>query len=216
MKIKFDSFILGKQLFHLTKIMLEQFYETNIPLLVDRVLPLWKVSGMNDSFNRLYVEMIIRTNMHENGMQFQMSGNSGSFGENFKAICFGAKLNDARSDEWYKKTLESLHYEERAVFENGRRYLLGMEEKTFSFMTEDDVKLCLFISLEKGWGTKILSGAQKYFVKAGFKNLYLWTDGECNVDWYFKNGFELVLEEEYSDFSRPGNPYMTYVFRKKL
>lgn len=216
MKIKFDSFIWGKQLFHLTKIMLEQFEETNIPLLVDRVMPLWKVRGMNDSFNRLYVEMIIRTNMHENGMQFQMSGKNGGSSGNLKAICFGAKLNDARSDEWYKKTLESLSYEERTVFENGRRYLLGMEEKTFSFMTEDDVKLCLFISLEKGWGTKILSGAQKYFVKAGFKKLYLWTDGECNVDWYFKNGFELVLEEEYSDFSRPGNPYMTYVFRKKL
>ena len=30
-----------------------------------------------------------------------------------------------------------------------------MEEKTFSFMTADDVKLCLFISLEKGWGAGI-------------------------------------------------------------
>ena len=91
-----------------------------------------------------------------------------------------------------------------------------MDEKTFSFMNADDVKLCLFISLEKGWGTTILREAQKYFVEAGFKNLYLWTDGECNVDWYFKNGFELVLEEEYSEFSLPEKPYLTYVFRKKL
>lgn len=196
--------------------MLEQFEEQNMPLLVERVLPLWKVSGYDEAFNRLYVEMIIRTNMHENKMQFQMSGkNDGSSGK-LKAICFGAEINDTRSDDWYKKTLEFLSYEERAIFENGRRYLLGMEEKTFSFMNADDVKLCLFISLEKGWGTKILREAQKYFVEAGFKNLYLWTDGECNVDWYFKNGFELVLEEEYSEFSLPGKSYLTYVFRKKL
>lgn len=31
--------------------------------------------------------------------------------------------------------------------------IMQMEEKTFSFMTADDVKLWLFISLEKGWGT---------------------------------------------------------------
>ena len=196
--------------------MLEQFEEQNMPLLVDRVFPMWKVDCKEDSFNRLYVEMIIRTNMHENGMQFQMSGKNGGSSGKLKAICFGAEINDTRNDDWYKKTLEFLSYEERAIFENGRRYLLGMEEKTFSFMNADDVKLCLFISLEKDWGTKILREAQKYFVEAGFKNLYLWTDGECNVDWYFKNGFELVLEEEYSEFSLPGKPYLTYVFRKKL
>ena len=185
--------------------MLEQFEEQNMPLLVDRVFPMWKVDCKGDSFNRLYVEMIIRTNMHENKMQFQMSGKADGSGRNLKAVCFGAKINDTRNDKWYKKTLESLSYEERAILENGRRYLIRM-----------DVKLCLFISLEKGWGTTILREAQKYFVEAGFKNLYLWTDGECNVDWYFKNGFELVLEEEYSKFSLPGKPYLTYVFREKL
>jgi len=187
-----------------------------MPLLVDRVFPMWKVDCKGDSFNRLYVEMIIRTNMHENKMQFQMSGKTDGSGRNLKAICFGAKINDTRNDKWYKKTLESLSFGDRDILENGRRYLIRMDEKTFSFMNADDVKLCLFISLEKGWGTTILREAQKYFVEAGFKNLYLWTDGECNVDWYFKNGFELIWEEEYKDFSHPGKPYLTYVFRKKL
>ena len=196
--------------------MLEQFEEQNMPLLVDRVFPMWKVDCKGDSFNRLYVEMIIRTNMHENKMQFQMSEKNGGSSGKLKAICFGAEINDTRNDKWYKKTLESLSFGDREILENGRRYLIRMDEKTFSFMNADDVKLCLFISLEKGWGTTILREAQKYFVEAGLKNLYLWTDGECNVDWYFKNGFELVLEEEYSEFSLPGKPYMTYVFRKKL
>lgn len=196
--------------------MLEQFEEQNMPLLVDRVFPMWKVDCKGDSFNRLYVEMIIRTNMHENKMQFQMSGKADGSGRNLKAVCFGAKINDTRNDKWYKKTLESLSFGDREILENGRRYLIRMDEKTFSFMNADDVKLCLFISLEKGWGTTILREAKKYFVEAGFKNLYLWTDGECNVDWYFKNGFELIWEEEYKDFSHPEKPYMTYVFKKPL
>lgn len=196
--------------------MLEQFEEQNMPLLVDRVFPMWKVDCKGDSFNRLYVEMIIRTNMHENKMQFQMSGKADGSGRNLKAVCFGAKINDTRNDKWYKKTLESLSFGDREILENGRRYLIRMDEKTFSFMNADDVKLCLFISLEKGWGTKILSSAEKKYVSAGYKNMYLWTDGECNVDWYFRNGFELIWEEEYKDFSHPGKPYMTYVFRKPL
>ena len=192
---------------------LTSFNEQNIPLLVDRVFPLWKAEGMSDEFNRLYVEMIIRTNLHVNQIQFELCDKES---DTLKAICFAAKIGDERDDAWYEKTLVTLNNEERTVFTNGRKYLLGMEEKTFSLMTEDDVKLCLFISLEKHWGTKILSQATDYFVGQRVKNIYLWTDGECNVDWYFKNNFELVLEEEYKPFSTQAKPYMTYIFKKSL
>ena len=208
---------------------LEPFDEKNIPLLVERVLPLWKVDGKDDAFNRRYVEMIIRTNMHKNEMQFQMCVS----GE-LKAICFFAKKGD--ESVWPGKmgaltetarelkasglgifeNKNSLSESDRAIFENGRRYLLQMEEKTFSLMSEADIKLCLFISLENGWGTKILNAASEKLMVEGIHNIYLWTDGECNVDWYFKNGFELVSEEEYKPFSRPGKPYMTYIFKKKI
>ena len=193
---------------------LKPFDEQNMPLLVDRVLHLWKVDGKDEKFNRLYVEMIIRTNLHENQMQLELRGNDEKCP--IKAICFGAKKGDPRNDEWYENLLKSLSASDREIFENGRRYLLGMDEKTFSLMSEDDVKLCLFISLEKGSGTEILSFAEAEFKMRGFKNLYLWTDCECNVDWYFKNGFELVLEEEFKPFSLPEKPYVTYIFRKAI
>ena len=200
--------------------MLKAFEEKYMKPLVDRLLPLWGVEGEGEEFNRLYVEMIVRTNMHENQLQFENTE-----GRVLKAIAFSAEKKDFFEGEaglfsgeadWFSQTLEKLSAREREIFTNGRKYLLQMEEKTFSLMTEGDIKLCLFVSLENGWGQKILDETFALYGKLGFKRVFLWTDCECNVDWYFKKGFTLVSQEEYSLFSRPEKKYMTYIFKKDL
>lgn len=191
--------------------MLETFEEKYIPQIVERVLPLWNVDGATEEFNRLYVEMIIRTNMHENNFQFQITEN-----KELCSIAFGAKKTDISSTIWLDKTYSTLSPEGKNSFTVGRKYLLMMEDKTFSYMTDEDIKLCLFVSLKKGYGNKILNEVIKYFKSLGYKNMYLWTDEECNVDWYYKNGYELISKEKYEPFSSPDYNYMTYIFKKKL
>ena len=208
---------------------LKQFDEKYIPSLVNRLLPLWNVPGESEDFNRRYVEMIIRTNMHINDMQFMMTEKTAgktSISE-LKAIAFAAAKSDKSDGSWFFKFLEGASSRERNIFQTGRRYLNYMEEKTFSLMKNDDVKLCLFVSLERGWGSRILSEAVKEFKARGYKNMLLWTDCECNVQWYFDNGWELVNEEEYELFSRgtggsgektgdDRKQYMTYIFKKEI
>ena len=213
---------------------LKQFDEKYIPSLVNRLLPLWNVPGESEDFNRRYVEMIIRTNMHINDMQFMMtektagkddSEESPAGGDTvtdykLKAIAFSAAKSDKSDDAWFTRLLEGASSRERNIFQTGRRYLNYMEEKTFSLMKNDDVKLCLFVSLERGWGSRILSEAVKEFKARGYKNMLLWTDCECNVQWYFDNGWELLNEEEYEPFSTGSGigrkQYMTYIFKKGL
>lgn len=198
--------------------MLKAFEIKYMDSLVDRVLPLWKVDGESLKFNRLYVEMIIRTNMHLNELQFEMTD-----GDLLKAIAFSAEKKDfleresslfSGETDWFLHTLKLLSARQQDIFTNGRKYLLQMEENTFSLMKEGDIKLCLFVSLEKGWGQKILDETFALYRKLGFKRVFLWTDCECNVDWYFTNGFELVSQEEYPPFSKPESKYMTYIFKK--
>ncbi len=222
--------------------MLKQFDEKYLPSLVTRLLPLWNVPGESEAFNRRYVEMIIRTNMHENDLQFMLtddgetcSGGEGCSGEEkyisgeaagtegiqeLKAIAFGATKGDKSDDGWFSRLVESASAREGVIFENGRRYLNYMEEKTFSLMSPEDVKLCLFVSLETGWGSRILSEAVREFKSRGYKNMFLWTDCECNVQWYFDNGWELLCEEEYEPFSTGSGDgrtkYMTYIFKKPV
>lgn len=191
--------------------MLEKFDEENIPQLIERVLPLWNVDNATEDFNRLYVEMIIRTNMHENNLQFQLQEDN-----QLCSIAFAANKKDISNNSWFENQYSLLDEQSKKSFSIGRKYLLTMEEKTFAYMNDNDIKLCLFISLKKGYGAKILSEASEHFKKLGYKNLYLWTDGECNVEWYFKNGFQLILEEIYEPFSSDDYKYMTYIFKKKL
>lgn len=208
---------------------LKHFDEKYIPSLVNRLLPLWNVPGESEDFNRRYVEMIIRTNMHINDMQFMMTEKTAgktSISE-LKAIAFAASKSDKSDDIWFTRLLEDASSRERNIFQTGRRYLNYMEEKTFSLMKNDDVKLCLFVSMERGWGSRILSEAVKEFKARGYKNMLLWTDCECNIQWYFDNGWELVNEEEYELFSRDTGgsgektgddrkQYMTYIFKKEI
>ena len=213
---------------------LKHFDEKYISSLVNRLLPLWNVSGESEDFNRRYVEMIIRTNMHINDMQFMMTEKTGGKDDSeespaggdavtdykLKAIAFAAAKSDKSDGSWFFKFLEEASSRERNIFQTGRRYLNYMEEKTFSLMKNDDVKLCLFVSLERGWGSRILSEAVKEFKARGYKNMLLWTDCECNVQWYFDNGWELLSEEEYEPFSTGSGigrkQYMTYIFKKEI
>lgn len=115
--------------------------------------------------------MIIRTNMHINDMQFMMTEKGV-----LKAVSPGAPKKDESDDDRFFFLLESSDDREVTIFQTGRYYLNYMEEKTFSLMKNDDVKLCLFVCMVSGWGSRILSQAVSGGGKArGYKNMFLWT-----------------------------------------
>lgn len=191
---------------------LEKFNSKNIPQIVDRVFDLWSPDYDDENFRRIYVEMVVRHNIAANDMQFQITENG-----KLRAITFAEKKDEENSiEEWYQKQYKKLAADQQIYFKNGREYLHMMDKKTFAFMSPADVKLSLFVSLQPGYGKEILPQAIKLFRSRGYKNMYLWTDCECNVDWYYDHGYELVEKSIYEPFSGDGFEYETYIFKKIL
>lgn len=178
---------------------------------IDRVVNLWSPPSDDISFNRLYVEAIIRQNAADNDMQFQLSENG-----KLCSIAFASRAGEHSPwYKWWQEKYESLPVEFQHMFSISREYLSMMDEKTYRYMNKDDVKLSLFISTKPGSGKKILEEAVNCFKAKGFQNMYLWTDCECNVDWYVTRGYELVEEGIYEPFSHD-EPYRTYIFKKAI
>ena len=180
--------------------------------LIDRVVELWSPPTEDMAFRRLYVEAIIRQNAADNDMQFQLSENDG-----LCSIAFASRLGEHTPwYGWWQEKFDALPEEFQKMLSLSRDYLSMMDEKTYRYMNEDDVKLSLFVSTKPGWGKPVLEGAVNYFRTKGFANMYLWTDCECNVEWYVSRGYELVEEGTYEPFSTPEEPYKTFIFRKNL
>lgn len=193
---------------------LEKFDFSNTKFLnaiIDRVVELWSPPTDDMTFRRLYVEAIIRQNAADNDMQFQLSEN-----DELCSIAFASRPGEHSPwYDWWQEKFNSLPEEYQKMLTVSREYLSMMDEKTYRYMNQDDVKLSLFVSTKSGWGKPVLENAMNFFRSRGFKNLYLWTDCECNVDWYINRGYELVEEGTYEPFSYD-EPYKTYIFRKML
>ncbi|MBQ0003424.1 MAG: hypothetical protein KBT21_07780 [Treponema sp.] len=191
---------------------LEKFNSKYIPQIVERVKPIWTPQDASDDFKKLYAEAIVRQNGADNDMQFMHTD-----GGRLLAVTFSETKNETNSaGEWLKKVFENSTDKEKKILGVSRDYLSMMDQKTFSYMTDSDVKLSLFVSIAKGEGKKILDETIAFYKSRGFKNMYLWTDCDCNVDFYFNHGYELVEEGTYDAFSRPEEEYKTYVFKKGI
>lgn len=190
---------------------LEQFDYKYMPDLVERVYNLWTPPQAEESFKRIYAEAVIRQDMHANNMQFQLTED----GRIMAVACASRKGEQNSAGKWWNEQFAKLSDSQKIGFNMSREYITLMDKKTFEFMTKDDVKLDMFISTEKGWGKKVLDGAIASFKQAGFKNLFLWTDTDCNVDWYIAHNYELVDEDIYEPFSSEED-YKTFIFKMKL
>lgn len=192
---------------------LEEFDIKHMPAVVDRLVDLWSPPVDDMEFRRTYVEAIVRQNGADNDMQFMLTEN----GE-LCSIAFAERKGEHNSAEiWWQKTYDNLKNPDyQKMLWLSRSYLSMMDEKTFSYMTDEDVKLSLFVSTKSGYGKKILDEAKNYYREKGFKTMFLWTDCDCNVDWYITHGYELVEEGTYDGFSRPGEDYKIYVFKMAL
>ena len=201
---------------------LKSFGMKNIPFILDVVTPLWSPSAGDDDFKRFDVEYIIRNNIFENDYNFELIKDSSDNNTNcsdgtFLSAAFFARKGDInKAAEWFAVESARFSDELKAVSELSRTYIELMDKRTFDLMNSDDIKLSLFVSRERGAGTAILDAACSRLRQEGWKNLFLWTDCDCNWQWYEKNGYTLVNQYVYEPFSSPDEPYKTFIFKKPL
>ena len=190
---------------------IQTFDLKHIPLVIDVVLPLWSPPYEDVDFRRFYVEHIIRSNYFDNSFNFQLMENNC-----FSSMAFFARRDDfCNVEEWF--SVESKKFSQKLVAsaQRGKKYIELMDEKTRALMNKDDIQLTLYVSRKRGSGSRLLDEVSKRLFNQGYKNLYLWTDCECNWQWYINHGYDLISKEAYEPFSKDED-YMTYIFRKKL
>ncbi len=193
---------------------LKPFNQKNLPLVLDVVAPLWSPPIGDETFKRFNVEFIVRNNISKNDYHFELVD---SKTEDFLAAAFFTRKGDScRVEEWYQKECLRFPEELKIATNMSRSYLRQMDQRTLSLMQDDDIKLSLFVSRKPGAGSQLLTQLSQKLKEEGWKNLFLWTDVDCNWEWYEKHGFTLVEEGVYEPFSDENEDYKTYIFKKKL
>ncbi|MBR6216595.1 MAG: hypothetical protein IKQ84_09310 [Spirochaetaceae bacterium] len=201
---------------------IQPFNMKNIPLLLDVLVPLWSPPVGDGTFKRFNVEYIMRNNIFENEYNFELVGSvpqektQGNEGEFLSAAFFARKGDVNKAAEWFAENSAQFPEEYKIASGMSRTYIETLDERTFSIMNSDDIKLSLFVSRKPGAGAALLDALCGRLRTEGWKNLYLWTDCDCNWRWYEKHGFTLVQKDVYEQFSGPNEPYWTYIFKRKI
>ncbi|MDD5928967.1 MAG: GNAT family N-acetyltransferase [Spirochaetales bacterium] len=204
---------------------IQPFEMKNIPLILDVVVPMWSMPTWEENYKQFAVEYIIRNNFFENDMHYQLVEKSPADSESCKVqqspeFCsmafFARKTDICKSEKWFECESKKFTPDLINASKMSKAYIELMDEKVRAFMNEDDIQLTLYVSRKKGCGSKLLNELCKELYKQGYKNLYLWTDCDCNWEWYTGHGYELVSKEAYEPFSSESEDYLTYIFKKKL
>lgn len=192
---------------------IKAFDKKNLSQIVDFVKPMWSFSEWEDNFRRFYVEIILRNSFFENGLTFQITDN-----ENPQRLCsamFFQKKSDSNNlQKWLLENSENYSEVQKQSVNLCAEYLEFMDSKVHTLMTQNDIKLSLFVGLKKGFGSVIFGELWNYLKNQGYKNMYLWTDCECNWKWYLKEGFSLIEEIVYEKFNDENGEYKAYIFKK--
>ena len=190
----------------------------NIPHILDVVVPLWSPSAGDAEFKRFNVEYIVRNNIFENDLRFELLDFANEKDECEFCSCafFTRKGEVCKALEWYEKESKKFPADFCVASEMSRTYIEFMDEKTQAYMNKDDIQLTLYVSRKPGSGSRLLNELCSRLKSNGYKNLYLWTDIECNWEWYINHGYELVEQNSYEQFSSDNEDYKTFIFRKAL
>ena len=196
---------------------LSRFDMKNLPQVVDVVLPLWAPPSDDKDFVRLDVEFIVRNNIYQPRLSFQLADKKRSPDNELLSAAFFTLKDDANTARaWLEENSRACSDLQKASLEMVKTYLEYMDKKALSFMKSDDIKLSLYVSRKRGMGAALLEKLLPRLAAKGYKNLYLWTDSDCNWKWYVNHGYLLVSQEVYAPFSGPGRDYTTFVFKKPL
>lgn len=101
---------------------------------------------------------------------------------------------------------------EQLVMPNHIDYLVEFDNLLVTYMLDNAIKLALFISNNRGYGSEILN----YFIpecRASGKNkMFLWTDSTCNHGYYPSKGFEKILSVNNANANIGDDQYRTLFY----
>ena len=192
---------------------IQTFDMKNIPYMLDILTPMWCAPYGDDEYRRFSVENIVRNNIFENDYRFQLvDKNDGTF---LSSAFFARKGDINKAQQWLT---DAFHYHKEAMIplDVSRTYIELMDERTQKLMSDNDIQMTLFVSRKPGAGSMLLDSLCRTLHEEGWKNLFLWTDCDCNWQWYIRHGFTLVDKDVYEQFSDDDHDYETYIFKKSL
>ena len=133
------------------------FDEKNFSQIVDFVKPMWSSSDWEESFRRFYSEIILQNSYFKNGLSFQIAEKKNP--QKLNAAIFFEKLTDKNNlNQWILENSWNFTPAQKETIKLGKEYLFYMDSKVHSLMKHDDIKLSLFVGLEKGFGSVIFAG----------------------------------------------------------
>lgn len=198
-----------------TSLTFRAFEEKNIPLLVERLRPLWGVQGRREELDLVTVEYIVRHNIYKNDFALEAVCDGEFLAATF--VWTGSEKNDA--DEWFCKKLGALNCSKEELYwaEMSKTYIAKMDAGTRALMEKDSIQMTLFASMKSGAGTPLLNELCERLKQAGHSALYLWTDQDCSWQYYPRRGFETLREGVFEPFSESAeNPYRTFIYKREL
>ena len=193
---------------------LEPFDMKNLPLVLDVVVPLWSPPVGDAEFKRFNVEYIVRMNIFNNDQNYQLV--DASNGTLLSAAFMAKKGEASKADEWFSEASKKYPDNLKNASKMSHDYIALMDKRTFSLMNDGDIKLSLFVSRKPGCGALIFDCLYEKFRAEGYKNIYLYTDCDCNWQWYVKRKFTLVQEDIYEPFCDGQEDFNTYIFKKEI
>ena len=147
------------------------FEMKNIPQILDVVVPLWSPPAWDDEFRRFNVEYIVRNNIFENDLRYELVdfAENESDGEFCSCAFFTKKGGVCKALEWYERESKKFPEELRASSKMSRTYIEYMDEKTQSLMNKDDIQLTLYVSRKPGAGSRLLNELCARLKNSGIK-----------------------------------------------
>lgn len=167
-------------------------------------------NGFDEAFVQVVSECLVRDALTDEDLALKVTQD----GEVKGMLLATRKGHVARLDEWAAARSATMTAEEKKWFDLLLGYMKEADDKTFALMDEDDVKLSLFVSAQKGGGKLLLEGLARIFREKRMKRMFLWTDDSCTHQYYPAHGFQLAASYADPRYSMLEEPYYTYIYWK--
>lgn len=168
--------------------------------------------GFRPEYIRCIAECIVRHNYTDEDLAFKITDN----GE-MKGLIFGTRKGKVMDlSAWVGERGRTMDPQERELLERLNDYMDEADRNTIAEMCDEDVKLSLFISVQKGCGKELLHTMMQAFRKIDARRMFLWTDTSCDHGYYPAHGFRLASRYRDTHYSTAEADYMTYIYWKPL
>lgn len=145
---------------------IERFQEEDMNVVKPLAKQAWHTfyDGFSEDYLLCIAECIVRHNFTDADLSLKISDEEG-----VKGLIFGTRKGKIVDlSDWVKKQSENLSPIEKDLLETLCEYMDEADRNTLARMSDEDVKLSLFVSTRKGCGRELLNPSRKSSANTGF------------------------------------------------